>query len=216
MNKILKSGLLIALLSIFATGCQEVKPYDYTALKKSKPRSIVVIPPRNSSIEVNAPYVYLSTLTEPLAEKGYYVLPVAVVDQFLKENGLPTPAEMNGISLEKIREHMGADAVLYVEIKEFGQKYLILSSVATVMAELKLVDTRTGELLWRATAHAQMDSSNNNNSGGPVGILVYLISAAITQVTDDRTPEASRLANHLAINAEKIGLLNGPYKVPVK
>jgi hypothetical protein len=27
-----------------------------------------------------------------LAEKGYYVLPVAVIDQFLKENGLPTPA----------------------------------------------------------------------------------------------------------------------------
>jgi hypothetical protein len=37
-----------------------------------------------------------------LAEKGYYVLPVAVIDQFLKENGLPTPAEMNGIPLEKI------------------------------------------------------------------------------------------------------------------
>jgi hypothetical protein len=45
---------------------------------------------------------YLSTLTKPLAEKGYYVLPVAVIDQFLKENGLPTPAEMNGIPLEKI------------------------------------------------------------------------------------------------------------------
>jgi hypothetical protein len=41
-------------------------------------------------------YIYLSTLTKPLAEKGYYVLPVAVIDQFLKENGLPTPAEMNG------------------------------------------------------------------------------------------------------------------------
>jgi hypothetical protein len=79
MNKILKLGFLITFLSIFATGCQEVKPYDYTALKKSKPRSIVVIPPKNNSIEVNASYIYLSTLTEPLAEKGYYVLPVAVV-----------------------------------------------------------------------------------------------------------------------------------------
>jgi hypothetical protein len=131
MKKILKLGFLIAFLSIFIVGCNkhEVKPYDYTAFKKSKPRSIVVIPPKNNSIEVNASYIYLSTLTKPLAEKGYYVLPVAVIDQFLKENGLPTPAEMNGIPLEKIREHTGADAVLYVEIEEFGQKYLVLSSV---------------------------------------------------------------------------------------
>jgi hypothetical protein len=54
---------------------------------------------------------------------------------------------MNGIPLEKIREHTGADAVLYVEIEEFGQKYLVLSSVAIVRAKLKLVDTKTGELL---------------------------------------------------------------------
>jgi hypothetical protein len=38
--------------------------------------------------------------------------------------------------------------VLYVEIEEFGQKYLVLSSVAIVRAKLKLVDTKTGELLF--------------------------------------------------------------------
>jgi hypothetical protein len=104
MKKILKLGFLIAFLSIFIVGCNkhEVKPYDYTAFKKSKPRSIVVIPPKNNSIEVNASYIYLSTLTKPLAEKGYYVLPVAVIDQFLKENGLPTPAEMNIIRIIRI------------------------------------------------------------------------------------------------------------------
>ncbi|CAC9619652.1 putative lipoprotein [uncultured Gammaproteobacteria bacterium] len=215
MNKILKLGFLIIFLSIFATGCQEVKPYDYTALKKSKPRSIVVIPPKNNSIEVNASYIYLSTLTEPLAEKGYYVLPVAVVDQFLKENGLPTPAEMNNIPLKKIREYMGADAVLYIDIEEFGQKYLVFSSVATVIAKLKLVDTKTGELLWESTAFAQI-GGNSGNSGNPIGILTYLISAAITQVVDNKMPEASRRANHFSINAEKIGLLDGPYKIPAK
>jgi hypothetical protein len=148
-----------------------------------------------------------------LAEKGYYVLPVAVIDQFLKENGLPTPAEMNGIPLEKIREHTGADAVLYVEIEEFGQKYLVLSSVAIVRAKLKLVDTKTGELLWESGAFARLDSNNSNNSGG---ILASIISAALTQVIEDRTPEASGMANYFAIHAEKTGLLDGPYKTPKK
>jgi hypothetical protein len=38
MKKILKLGFLIAFLSIFIVGCNkhEVKPYDYTAFKKSK------------------------------------------------------------------------------------------------------------------------------------------------------------------------------------
>jgi hypothetical protein len=102
MNRLFQRISLVAIFATFISGCQTVEPYDYTAFKKSKPRSIVIIPPNNNSIEVNAPYIYLSTLTRPLAEKGYYVLPVAVIDRFLKENGLPTPAEMNNISLDKI------------------------------------------------------------------------------------------------------------------
>jgi hypothetical protein len=35
---------------------------------------------------VEATWGYNSTDTRPLAERGYYVFPIAVVDQFLKEN----------------------------------------------------------------------------------------------------------------------------------
>ncbi len=80
----------ITVFSVFAmllAGCVASKtPYDYSALENSRPRSILVIPPLNNSVEVNAPYVFLSTITAPLAEKGYYVFPVAVIDRFLKEN----------------------------------------------------------------------------------------------------------------------------------
>ncbi|WXU00395.1 MAG: Putative lipoprotein [Catillopecten margaritatus gill symbiont] len=215
MKKLLKLVFLMTTLSVFVVGCAEVKPYDYTALKKSKPRSILVIPPRNNSIEVEAPYIYLSTLTKPLTEKGYYVFPVAVIDKFLKENGLPTPAEMNGISLEKIDKHIGADTVLYVDIKEFGQKFLIFSSQSIVHATLKLVDVKTGELLWESIASAVYNpSGNNNNAGSPVAtLLAQLISAAITQAVDSNMPITSRIANIRAINNKATGLLDGPYKV---
>ena len=95
----------IAVFTVFVmllTGCQATHiRYDYSALENSRPRSILVIPPVNNSVEVNAPYIFLSTISRPLAEKGYYVFPVAVIDRFLKENGLPTPIEMNGIPLDK-------------------------------------------------------------------------------------------------------------------
>ena len=200
----------MAMVSVFAAGCQTIEPYDYTALKQSKPRSIVVIPPRNNSIEVNAPYVYLSTLTRPLAEKGYYVLPVAVIDQFLRENGLPTPAEMNTIALEKIDQHMGADAVLYITINEWGQKFQLISSVNRVAADLKLVDVKTGVILWESTAVATQDSGDGG--GGLAGMLVSAIVTQVMASTIDRSYQTAMLANTMAINHESRGLLDGPYK----
>ena len=40
---------IIAVLSIAAmlTGCASQKSYDYSAIRESKPRSIVVLPPLN-------------------------------------------------------------------------------------------------------------------------------------------------------------------------
>jgi len=162
-------------------------------------------------LEVNAPYIYLSTLSRPLAEKGYYVFPVAVIDHFLKENGLPTPAEMNSIPLDKIWEHIGADAVLYITIEDWGQKFQVISSVGRVQASLRLVDVRTGELLWASIAQAQQSSGD---AGG--GLAGALISAIITQVMAttiaDPFPDLARQANNIAINNHIRGMLNGPYK----
>ena len=169
MNTNILKITLIALLIL--SGCAAVEPYNYSALKQEAPRSILVLPPMNSSVEVNAPYSYLSTISQPLAEKGYYVFPVSVIDTFLKENGLPTPAEMNGIALDKIDEIIGADAVLYIDIQDWGQKFQVLSSVTVVQGHIKLVSVKTGELLWDSVISAQYNP-NNNSGGGLVGALV--------------------------------------------
>lgn len=205
-----KYFLLLPFAILFVSGCATT-PYDYTAFENSKPRSIVVIPPNNNSLEVNAPYIYLSTLSRPLAEKGYYVFPVSVIDYFLKENGLPTPAEMNGIPLDKIGEHIGADAVLYINIEDWGQKFRILSSVTRVRASLRLVDVKTGELLWESTAQAEKSS---DDAGG--GLTGALLNAIVTQVVAstiaDQTPGLARQANNAAINNQTRGMLDGPYR----
>lgn len=205
--------LKVALVSIFVlSGCASVEPYNYTAFKAELPRSILVLPPINSSVEVNAPYSYLSTISRPLAEKGYYVFPVSVVDTFLKENGLPTPAEMNGIALEKIDEVIGADAVLYIDIQDWGQKYQVLSSVTVVQGQVKLVSVKTGEVLWDAPINAQ----HNPNGGNGQGVLGALVGAVVSQIVGeiaDNSPLVARMANNAAIYSKKRGLLNGPYKL---
>ena len=199
-------ALLIALLS----GCKlTTEPYDYTAFNHHKPRSILVIPPQNNSLEPNAPYTYISTITRPLAEKGYYVFPVAVIDALLKENGLPTPAEMNAIPLDKIDQHIGADAVLYVTLTDWGQQYEIISSKTIVKGHMKLVAVKTGATLW----HAPIYAIETSDSGGN-GLIGALVNAAVAQVIgdlQDNTPTLARQANYRAINSTQRGLPKGPY-----
>ncbi|MFT6990086.1 MAG: hypothetical protein ACJASL_002064 [Paraglaciecola sp.] len=202
----------VALLSfVLLSGCASIEPYNYGPLKQAAPRSILVLPPMNSSVEVSAPYTYLSTVTKPLAEKGYYVFPVSVVDNFLKENGLPTPVEMNGIGLDKIDEIIGADAVLYVHIQDWGQKFQVLSSVSVVQGSVKLVSVKTGKLLWEAPINAQYNP-NDNSGGGLLGDLVVAVVSQIAGEISDNTPQVARMANNMAFNSPKRGLLNGPYK----
>jgi len=166
------------------------------------------LPPLNESTAVEGTYSYLSTVTWPLAEMGYYVYPVAVIDQFLKENGMPTAGEMHQVPLNKVAEIIGADAVLYVTLKEYGTKYQVINSATTVRVQAKLVDTRTGLLLWEGEGMA------NQGSGGSGNILADLISAAVTQAVNTSTDAAHpvcRVANANLFTPQGRGLLYGPY-----
>jgi hypothetical protein len=204
-------ALLSALVFSF-TGCATNQaPPDYGAYRSHMPRSVLVLPPTNDSIEVNASYVYLSTITRPLAEAGYYVFPVAVVDNYMKENGLPTPNEMSAVPLEKIRKVFGADAVLYVHIEDWGQKYTVLASTTIVKARAKLVDVRTGAVLWEGTAQAAQGSGDGG--GGLVGQMIAAVVDQVLQSTTDRAHVLSGMANHGMILNTHNGLLLGPYNV---
>ena len=200
-------ALLLAVLLV--SGCATAPGYDYSAYRADPPRSILVLPPINNTVEVDAPYVYISTVTRPLAEAGYYVYPVAVVDAFMKENGLPDPAEMQSVPLDKIDEVIGPDAVLYTTIEQWGQKYRVLSSDTTVEVKARLIDTDTGVLLWDGSAHAVEGSGN-----GQGGLLAAVIVALVDQIVDttaDRSHEVARQANFNMVSNSQTGLPLGPY-----
>jgi len=195
-------------LALIVAGCAAPTPPDYTNFRAHRPRSILVLPPINESTAVEATYGYLSTVTFPLAEMGYYVFPVAVVDQFLKENGMPTAGEMHQIPLNKVHEIIGADAVLYTTLVQYGTKYQLLNSKTEVNVKGKLVDTRTGITLWEGMGVARQDSSGSGN------LIADLVAAAVTQVVNSSTDTAhdvSRSANANLLQLKDRGILYGPY-----
>jgi hypothetical protein len=166
-----------------------------------------VLPPLNESTDTRGTYGYLSTVTRPLAEMGYYVYPVMVVDQFMKENGLPGAGEMHQVPLDKIKDIVGADAVLYITLKQYGSKYQVITSTTIVIATAKLVDVKTGLTLWEGTANVQQSSSSGN-------IIADLVVAAVDQAINSSTDQAhdlSRMANIQMLTTKDHGLLYGPH-----
>jgi hypothetical protein len=209
MSLLNRFSFLAVLASLcLLTGCQTGKPYDYTAFRAHPPKSILVLPPLNESTAIEGTYGYLTTVTRPVAERGYYVFPVAVVDQFMKANGLPSAAEMQQAPLSKVAEITGADAVLFLDLEKYGAQYRLLSSVVVVQVHAKLVDTRTGTLLWEGDGTAQQ------GSGGSGNLLADLVTAAVTQAINkkaDKAHQVSRIANANLFYPDQTGLPYGPY-----
>ena len=122
--------IAVALLAIFFTGCsvKEPEPYDYTAFLQKKPHSILVLMPTNDSTDVAGSAAVLANAVAPLSEAGYYVFPVALVNDTFKQNGITEPSEIAAVPLNKLDKIFHADSVLYINIKDYGTSYVIVSS----------------------------------------------------------------------------------------
>ncbi|MBI3384389.1 MAG: DUF799 domain-containing protein [Aquabacterium sp.] len=198
---------------LFATGCahRPLQSVDYTAFRQAKPRSLLVLPPVNESPDVNASFSMLSQVTFPLAESGYYVMPVTLVAETFKQNGLSNPPEMHAVAPAKLKEIFGADAALYIKIKRYGTTYTVLNSAAIVAAEANLIDLQTGSTLWTGSASASNAENSNNNSGGLGGLLVAaIVKQIINSTTDAAHPVAGITSSRLLSAGHVNGLLYGP------
>lgn len=181
----------IALLAVMTlTGCAKKTPYDYSAFRASKPASILVLPAQNSTPDVNAAHSFVSLVTQPLAESGYYVFPVAVVEETFKQNGLTNAADIQNVPTQKLHAIFNADAALYIDITDYGTKYMVLDSTTRVSATARLVDLRSGKQIWSGLAAASDNEGNNNNQS----LLGMLVGAAINQIASNVTDKAHDIA----------------------
>lgn len=205
--------LLASLAALLMTGCATPKGYDYAALKQSKPRSILVMPPVNSSNDIKGSNSLWSVMSLPLGEAGYYVLPVALVDETFRQNGMANAAEAAMAPPAKLRQIFGADAALYTQIKEYGTSYVVINSSTVVTAESRLVDLRSGALLWQGSATANNEDAGGTRVGGG-GIVGMLVAAVVNQVIAETTDTGHKVANVTAIRlltpTPPAGILYGP------
>lgn len=199
-------------LAIALTGCANppVKK-DLSAFNAAAPRSILVVPAVNQSLDVDAPSYLLATLTVPLAEKGFYVFPVNTTKFILEQEGFYEGEQVHKQPPEAIARLFGADAVLYVTIKRWDAQYAVIAATVTVEFDYRMV-SKDGSEIWQANQRMQYSPQNNNNNSGSLlaTLIVAAINAAATRVAPNYLP-LTQQANQVVFVSGPSAIPNGPY-----
>jgi len=205
--------MAVLAVALLVTGCASMpqpEPYDYTAFKQSNPASILVLPPTHSTPNIRASDSVWAQVTFPLAESGFYVLPVSLVAESLRQNGVTMADEAHQIPLDKLHEVFGADAVLYLNVTEYGTVYRVLASETSVTVQARLVDGRTGELLWAGAARASSAEQQSQQQGLVSMLIAAALNQIISSVRDDSHPMAGLATQRLLSAGSNRAILFGP------
>ena len=196
----------LVILAALAAACAQPPKKDYSKLVSSSPRALLVVPVVNKSVDVDAADYFLSTLSVPLAERGYYVFPVNLVKRMLEDDGLADASLVHGTDPTRLCALFGADAVLFVTIEQWTAKFMLLSTQVTVEFDYLLKDGRTGEELWRD--HEVGVYASDSGGGGLAGAIA---AAIVAKAAPNYMPLARR-ANARAMAYPGPGFPAGPYR----
>jgi len=199
---------LCLIVCVLAAGC--ATPKDYTKFNAASPRSLLIVPVVNRSVSVTAPDYFLSTITIPLAEQGYYVFPVNMVKSLLENDGLSDANLVHAAPTQKLCELFGSDAVLYITINKWEACYAVFTTQVKVELYYVIKDGKTGDVLWEQQ-QAMTYEPQNANTGNLLGNLIAAaVTAAATKAAPNYVPLAQQ-ANSKAFKYPGPGIPPGPY-----
>lgn len=200
----------LAALALLSGCVTPPDPIDLSAFHTANPRSILVVPSVNNTLDVDAPDYLLTTLPKPLAEKGYYVFPVNTTRFVLQQEGFYEGEQIHQQPPELLAQLFDADAVLFVTINRWDAQYAVLSTTVTVEFDYRMV-ARDGTEIWTAT-QAMSYTPDGGNSGNPLADLIAAaVSAAITRAAPNYLP-LTRQANEQVFVRGHTAIPDGPYK----
>lgn len=205
--KLIAVGCFVAILAGCATPPAKK---NYAEFRIENPRSILVVPAINKSVDVDAPDYFLSTISKPLAERGYYVFPVHLVKRLMEDDGLNDANMVHAGDPQRLGKMFGTDSIMYISIERWDARYIVLSTTVTVELKYLLKSAVTGNTLWENNQRIVYQPQNNNNSGGIAGLIAQAVVAAMAKAAPNYVPLAQQ-ANAQAIYIKGQGLPAGPY-----
>jgi len=207
MKKIVFLSFLAFALSACTTAVQHA---DYSQFREADPHSILILPALNQTVSIEAPEFFLSTVSRPFAERGYYTFPAHMVKRMLEEEGLSDTLLIYDADASNMGRLFNCDIALYITIDRWDSKYLVLSTTTTVEFTYELKSCSTGESLWMNHQVLAYTPDSNSSGNAIADLLVMAVTAAIEKAAPNYIPLAQQ-ANLQASSLPGRGIPAGPY-----
>ena len=145
--------LRMLLLAILVSGCasnlQTKVAGNLNSLSKDQTVAILPIETSHSGQKEMAE-MFRQGLYANLKQSKFNLLEKYIVDGLLKQNNLDDPSGFLAINPMQFGEILGADAIVFSRINKVERSYFIVHSSIELSVSIQMIDTRTGEVLWRA------------------------------------------------------------------
>ena len=165
-------GILAFGLSACTTNFQTKVSGTLDRLSKNQSIAILPVDVKDKS-QREAANMFRQTLYANLKESDFNLVEPYLIDGLLKKNKLTHPEEYSQLNPMHLGELLGVDAILISRINNIQRAYLVLHSSIELSVSLQMVDTRTGEILWRAE---QTESDFQGLGKIPTGITAAVLA----------------------------------------
>lgn len=197
--------VIILLLSSCATTVKTEKiivtrSEAFPDMYSEQPRSILVLPPINTSITPEATAYYMATIETPLSAAGYHMLPAESVSNTIKQKGLTDTQVLYTVPLKTLYEYFGSDAVLYTRIKQWEVADTGLISRLIISIESEIMSTKTSKQIWSYNRSINVDLNTVKTTGGSIQLLLESLSTDVDKATVDSLAYALRATTKLTQN----------------
>jgi hypothetical protein len=154
-------------------GTYEVDPY----MAGHMPRTIAVLPFLNSTKSQEGSEAVRRGFYNHFSSLPFTDMQLHRTDYLLRKAGLEDPAIINSKSPQELGKILNVDAVVYGTISNFDKLFAVLYSNVSVGAEIRMMDTQTGKMLWAGQHVAYIHEGGISTS--PIGIVATIIATAM-------------------------------------
>lgn len=177
MKKILLMLSLSVILSSCAATSNIPKSTAYQRLYEEVPTSVLIMPPINRSTNVEAKEYFHSTLSVPIANAGYYVIPPFLSMEILKRESAYDSELFIEAPLDQFRSVFGADMAVFTIIHRWDKS----SIAAKVLVEVEYIikSTKTNRVIYARRGNVTYDATVESGVGGAFGALLDIAASAI-------------------------------------
>ncbi len=160
------------------------KASKYAQFYQENPVVMLIMPPINDSLNVDAKDYFYSTLAVPVAEAGFYVLPPYLTLEVLQRESAYDSELFIDKDLSKFKEVFGADVAVFTKIHTWEKSMLDYS--VSVKIEYIFKSTETNEVLYRKTATMVRDTSQSIETDDDIlsAVLSIVVSSVSTVLVD--------------------------------